>query len=446
MPEENGEGYIAAPAGDGAVTVAVEKQLRYVFTVVSGATPQSGNAEYWDGNILWVTPEDLSALHGYWLEDTRRKLTPAGYESCGAATVPRGSLVLTKRAPIGKVAVLDEPACSNQGCFLLTPQRDQDSRYYYYWLSVQADLLQALGGGSTFMELNTDELKSLDIPEPPASQQRAIADYLDRETARIDALIAAKERLLELLAEKRQALITRAVTRGLDPHVPLRDSGIPWLGKIPKHWAVQRLKFHLEWIEQGWSPVCDNTPAEPAEWGVLKTGCVNGGQFDPSENKRLPDNTNTKPLTQYEVRQGDVLLSRANTKALLGSAVLVGDVRPRLLLCDKLYRLGVNDSSLLRRYLVIFLGCPAGRHEFERDATGTSGSMQNIGQDSVRNLWLPVPPLSEQEEIVTFVNAKNAKLDVLRLATERTIAHLKERRSALIAAAVTGHIDIKTAS
>ena len=155
---------------------------------------------------MWVTPEDLSSLDSYWLEDTRRKITQVGYESCGTTTAPRGSIVLTKRAPIGQVAVLAEPCCSNQGCFLLTPRRDQDSRYYYYWLSVQTDRLQVLGRGSTFMELSTDELKSLHIPQPPLSRQCAIADYLDRETARIDGLIAAKERLLHILAEKRRAL------------------------------------------------------------------------------------------------------------------------------------------------------------------------------------------------------------------------------------------------
>jgi len=180
--------------------------------------------------------------------------------------------------------------------------------------------------------------------------------------------------------------------------------------------------------------------ADLDEWGVLKAGCVNGWDFDPSENKRLPENV--EPLTHYEIRQGDVLMSRANTTALLGSTVLVREVRPRLLLCDKLYRLCVNESSLCKEYLVAFLRSPAGRYEFERDATGASNSMQNIGQDSVRNLWLPIPPLDEQRAIVAHISAETAKLDALRSATERTIALLKERRAALIAAAVAGRMTI----
>jgi type I restriction enzyme S subunit len=136
-------------------------------------------------------------------------------------------------------------------------------------------------------------------------------------------------------------------------------------------------------------------------------------------------------------------MSRANTTALLGSMALVGDIRPRLLLCDKLYRLSVYDSQLNKEFLVTFLRCSAGRFEFERDATGASNSMQNIGQDSVRNVWLPVPPLIEQRGIVAHVAARTGKLDALRSATERTIVLLKERRAALIAAAVTGQIDVQ---
>lgn len=285
-----------------------------------------------------------------------------------------------------------------------------------------------------------DVVANLEIPIPPLREQRAIASYLDRETARIDGLVAAKKSVLGLLAEKRRALITHAVTRGLRLNVPLRDSGIPWLREIPAHWKAQRLKFHLLALEQGWSPQCDNTCADIDEWGVLRTGCANGGVFDPADNKRLP--ADIEPLLRYEVRKGDVVMSRANTTGLLGSAALVGQVRARLLLCDKLYRLTVDESGLSKRYLIAFLGCPAGRHALERDASGASNSMQNIGQDSVRDLWLPLPPMVEQRAIVAHIAAETAKLDALSAATQRTIVLLKERRAALIAAAVTGKVSL----
>lgn len=305
--------------------------------IISGATPESDKPEYWNGDIFWVTPEDVGRIKtGYWLRETKRTVTMEGYNSCGTTIAPRDSIILTKRAPIGQLAVLDTDACSNQGCLLLTTKSRTDSRFFYYFLSAESSSLQALGRGSTFMELSVDDLKTLHIPVPNLEEQQTIADHLDRETAKLDALIAAKERLLGLLAEKRRALITRAVTRGLNPDIPMRDSGIPWLGQVPEDWKIERLKFHLCRIEQGWSPQCDNTPADEDEWGVMKAGCVNGLFFDENDNKRLPKDLT--PLTEYELRPGDVLMSRANTTELLGSTVLVQTVRPRLLLCKTFAR------------------------------------------------------------------------------------------------------------
>ena len=208
---------IAAVDGGDGVSWPVQKQLRHVFAVSSGATPASGNADYWDGEILWATPEDIGGVDGYWLRSTRRRITRAGYESCGASIAPSKSILLTKRAPIGQVALLAKAACSNQGCFLLIPNDSTDTRYYYYWLSVQTEYLQGLGRGSTFLELSTNELKSLQVPVPRLSQQRAIADYLDRETARLDALAAAVRDTITLLKERRAALIAAAVTGQIGP-------------------------------------------------------------------------------------------------------------------------------------------------------------------------------------------------------------------------------------
>jgi type I restriction enzyme S subunit len=379
--------------------------------------------------------------------NTEDHITLEGLESSAAKLVAPGAVLLVMRSGILRhsipVAINRVPVALNQDMRALIPIPRVEARYLARLMEGhQQQLLNAWSKvGSTVESLESDLVGETEIAVPPLTQQRAIADYLDREIARLDAMVGAKERVLELLAEKRRALITRAVTRGLDPRAPLRDSGIPWLGKIPTAWRIERLKFHLHWVEQGWSPICDSMPAALDEWGVLKAGCVNGWDFDPNENKRLPDDT--EPLPQYEVRQGDVLMSRANTTALLGSTALVGEVRPRLLLCDKLYRLGVNDATLCRQYLVAFLRSPVGRYEFERDATGASNSMQNIGQDSVRNLWLPIPPIEEQRTIIGHIAEATVKLEAMHTAIEQTVRLLKERRAALIAAAVTGQIDVE---
>jgi len=357
-----------------------------------------------------------------------------------------GDLLFTTEAPLGQVALVDrEDIALAQRIIKMRPKPDAlVNRFLLYWIRsmpFQAELV-GWATGSTAQGIKAEKLHKLSVLLPPLTDQHSISDFLDRETARLDGLVAAKERVLELLAEKRRALITRAVTCGITPGVPLQNCGISWLGEIVAHWKIERLKFHLHGVEQGWSPQCDNIAAEVDEWGVLKAGCVNGTEFDPNENKRLPGNQEI--LTEFEVRAGDVLMSRANTTELLGSTALIRAVRARLLLCDKLYRLDVNESTLCKEYLVWFLRCPSGRYEFERDATGASNSMQNIGQDSVRNLWIPIPPIDEQRAIVSYIAAETSKLDALRSATERTISLLKERRAALIAAAVTGQLDTKS--
>jgi type I restriction enzyme S subunit len=200
-----------------------------------------------------------------------------------------------------------------------------------------------------------------------------------------------------------------------------------------------RLKFLLDSIEQGWSPECDNVTAQDGEWGVLKTGCVNGAVFNPGENKRLP--AIVDPIPEYEVRPGDVLMSRANTTELVGSAAYVRETPPRLLLCDKLYRLTAKPRVVQPRFLAWFLASATARSQLEPEATGTSGSMQNIGQDTVRDLWMPMLAYSQQVGVADYLDLETARLDALVAAKGRVLGLLAEKRRALITRAVTRGLD-----
>jgi len=294
------------------------------------------------------------------------------------------------------------------------------------------------------LRLYWDEFKTLSITLPPATEQTAIAAFLDRETAKIDALIAEQDKLLALLTEKRQATISHAVTKGLDPDVPMKDSGVKWLGEVPRHWKLMRIRHLVSTIEQGWSPQCENFPVEaPDEWGVLKVGCVNGGFFRPSENKKLP--LELAPMPAYALKRGDLLISRANTRELVGSAAVVQRDFNNLLLCDKLYRLRLAPGKCLAAFAAAYLSTREARSQIELDATGASSSMLNIGQSAVLDLLMPLPVMDEQKAIAEFISAETARLDALAAEATRAIALLKERRSALISAAVTGKIDVRNA-
>ncbi|GAB3589617.1 restriction endonuclease subunit S domain-containing protein [Hymenobacter daeguensis] len=221
-------------------------------------------------------------------------------------------------------------------------------------------------------------------------------------------------------------------------YVKTTKTGLPWVPVVPAHWEIKRLRFLAEGIEQGWSPQCNNHPAEGDEWGVLKVGCVNGNAFNPQENKQLP--AELEPRTEYQIQLGDILISRANTRELLGSAGIVDKLTTKLLLCDKLYRLRVNDT-IDKRFLVNYLRSKAARAHYECEATGTSGSMQNIGQDTIANLQVPLPPLDEQHAIVAFLDEQTARLDALLARQHRLLRLLAEKRTALITQAVTQGLD-----
>ncbi|MDT6960789.1 restriction endonuclease subunit S [Cupriavidus sp. SZY C1] len=292
-------------------------------------------------------------------------------------------------------------------------------------------------------ELRFSNFAQVPLPVVPIGEQREIAAFLDRETGKIDALIAEQEKLLTLLAEKRHATISHAVTRGLNPNARMKDSGVARLGEVPGHWIVCTLRRTLLRIEQGWSPECINRPLEGMEWGVLKTGCVNGGVFNPIENKALPEAL--EPLAALEVHDGDLLMSRASgSPKLVGSVAYISNPPPRLMLSDKIFRLHLK-SWVLPRFLSIALNSVGLRQQIEASISGAEGLANNLPQSSLKDFWIAIPPEQEQEEIAGFVDAETAKLDALKAEAERTIELLKERRSALIAAATTGKVDVRNA-
>lgn len=360
-----------------------------------------------------------------------------------------GELLVSKLNPRkGNVLIAEKKGpvtvCSSEFVALVPKSIDLRFGYYLYASEITRERLSAVVQSATrsHQRANPDEIKKFWFAVPPQNEQRAIAAYLDRKTTAIDALIGKKERLIELLQEKRQTLITQAVTKGLDPNASMKDSGIEWLGTIPAHWTLVPLRRRLLQIEQGWSPACESRPADEGEWGVLKVGCVNYGMFNYLENKALP--SDLTPLPVLEVGRGDVLISRANTRELVGSAALVSEVPSRLMLCDKLFRVGYRPDAVDAAYLVLALQSSITRRQFERDATGASGSMQNIGQDSIRNVVLPWPPLQEQRVLAARLDEAFKRVSRVTAGVGEQITRLREYRQALISAAVTGKIDVSS--
>ena len=316
-----------------------------------------------------------------------------------------------------------------------------DPRYLYYAVSSNEFVEDVISRsvGVSYPAINADELITLKIAVPSSAEQRAIAAFLNRETAKIDAAVAAQRRLIELLAEKRQATISHAVTKGVNPDAPMKDSGIEWLGEIPAHWEVRQFRNVIRSISSGCSVNANDVPAGEGELAVLKTSCVYSGVFEPQENKAVFAEDTDRVSCHVEADR--LIVSRMNTPELVGSAGATTESQANLFLPDRLWQIAFNniETGFVHR----FTQCPVYRIQVRMACDGTSSSMQNLDQNSFKSFLLPIPPAREQLLIVQFLHQADAKTAVVVNAAQLAIALLKERRAALISAAVTGKIDVR---
>lgn len=378
--------------------------------------------------IKFHDPEDIDRITS-WLQQDDVLINSTGTGTLGRVAHVREEPMLPMFAD-GHVTIIRDSA------------RRFVPRYLFYVLSVQQEqvTVECAEGATNQIELSRHRLGNKYIDWLSTATQRQVVTLLDQRIGTLDKLIAGKKHLLDLLAEKRRALITRVVTQGLNPTAQLRDSGIPCLGKIPGHWEAIRLKYLISRLEQGWSPQCYSYPATEGGFGVLKTGCVNGGEFRESQNKMLPPEM--VPPDGIEIAVGDILMSRASGSiALIGSVALVTkQPKARLLLSDKIFRLSGVQDRCTNFFLTLVMGAQPLRTQIQAMISGADGLANNISKSDVCELWLPVPPIDEQHAITTHVRREVKKLASLAEVTERTIALLQERRSALISAAVTGQL------
>ncbi len=306
--------------------------------------------------------------------------------------------------------------------------------------------LQVRSKGVWISRLQLTDTAFLDapIPLPPPDEQAAIVRFLDWANGRLERAIRAKRKVIALLNEQKQAIIHRAVTRGLDPSVPLKPSGIPWLGDIPQHWEVRRLRTLVHQIDQGVSPLAVGFLAEGDSWGVLKSGCVNRGVFRETEHKQLARTFQIDPAIVVKV--GDVLISRAcGSPTLVGSVGRVKSLRYQLILSDKTFRACFRDCVDVD-FMVFAMNCRYYRHQVEKAISGAEGMANNLPLSSLRDFVFAIPPTDEAAAIAGYLEGETAGLQTTISRLEREIDLLREYRTRLVADVVTGKLDVREAS
>lgn len=317
------------------------------------------------------------------------------------------------------------------------------TRYYSYLFRSEgfADEFYRQGTGivDDLWSTNWTRMKNILVARPPHAEQERIADYLDTRTAEIDALVAGCEREVELLLEYRKAVVSEAVTKGLDPDVPMKDSGVEWIGEIPETWLAAPLKHIVVSIESGTSLDGASWPASENEKGVLTLSAVYQSRFDANQNKAI--STELYGRLSCPLKSGTLLISRCNTSEWVGTAAYVTDAPDNLFLPDKLWQL-TFDSDFVCRFIQYALQANAARNYFAALSVGASSTMQNIAKSDLLATPIAIPNGNGVAEIVAYLDTKTAEIDALIDAKQTMADKLREYRRSLISEAVTGKFKV----
>ena len=313
-----------------------------------------------------------------------------------------------------------------------------DPKYLGYLLRAYdvSKVFYSMGGGLR-QSMKYGDIKRMPLVMPTKAEQSEIASFLDRETAKIDALITEQQRLIELLQEKRQAVISHAVTKGLNPNAPMKDSGVEWLGEVPEHWEVKPLK-HLANIQTGMAKGKDVDGMETREAPFLRVANVQDGYLDLEDVHVIT--VPASAVERYLLRKGDVLMNEGGDFDKLGRGCLWNGEIDECIHQNHVF--AVRPHSVTGDWLNTYTTSkPANSYFISRSKQSTN--LASISSSNLMGLVVPVPPVSEATEILRRLGLKLKEFDGLRKASAKATSLLQERRSALISAAVTGQIDVR---
>ena len=406
-------------------------KVKFCFSLVNGSTPDSSDYDCWDGDIRWITPADMSDTGT--ISQGERFITKYGYNSCGTTLLPAGSIVISSRAPIGKINITTAELCTNQGCKSLI--RTADNRYFYYLFLAGQNELSLLGRGTTFLELSTYDLNEFGIVIPAEDEQKAIADFLDKECAQIDSINADLEKQIELLQQYKKSLITETVTKGLDKSVPMKDSGVEWTSKIPCHWEIKRFKYLCEYITDG-----SHFSPETADEGYpyITAADVKGVGLDYDAAKKISQQDFISlQKAGCQPRKGDVLLVKDG--ATTGRIGMVTSEKPCVVLSSvAILRAPDNMDARYLRYLM-----ESDFVQAQIQASMSGSAMPRTVLSKIINYWGITCPKEEQKEICDFLDRKCGYIETVIETKQVQQSIIQQHKKSLIYEYVTGKKRVK---
>lgn len=409
--------------------------IKRSFSLFAGATPKSDVPEYWDGGIPWITPADY-CTENVEIDGGKRTISQRGMDSCATTLLPIGSIVFSKRAPIGLVVMNSKPLCTNQGCIGCVPNSEVSSRYYYFVMSVFSEQFELYGAGTTFKEISATSFANFLLPVPTIADQQRIASYLDTRCAEIDSLISLQEQMIERLKAYKQSVITEAVTRGLDPNAKLVPSGIDWIGDIPEGWKITDLKRLCSSITDG-SHFSPERQVEGMPYITAADVRGKGIDYDNAMRISLDD---YKQLESQGCRphKGDVLLVKDG--ATTGRVGMMIDNEKCVLLSSVAMLTPKEDID--SDYLMYLIQSDVVQARIKLLMAGSA--MPRVTLKKINSLMGLLISLPEQHAIASYLDTKCADIDRLIALKQQKIVTLKDYKKSVIYEAVTGKTEISS--
>ena len=407
-------------------------KLKYVCKVENGSTPKSNIDEFWDDSLKWFTPNDFRNItNNFYLEIPNRFISQKGLENSGCSFIKEESILLTTRAPVGKVAKIKGGFTFNQGCKSLSP-KNLDIGFLYYSLQNSEQFLKSLSRGTTFKELSTDELLNFKIHIPELKIQKLISKFLDKKIQTIDNLIKKIEKKIELLKEQKTALINQCVTKGLNPNVEKKDSGVEWIGKIPSHWQLLRLN-NLGRFSKGKGITKDKIK-------VNGNKCIRCGEIYTTYELRfnrtrsfIDDDTSDESVLATK----GVLLFAGDGESLeeIGKCI-VYEGEEDLYIGGGINVFTPKQEKVIPIYLSYVMNSESVIYQKSRQGKGEI--VVHIYSKQLKEIRLGLPSIKEQQQIVEYLDQKTSLIDKIISYENKRLLFLKEYKKSLISEVVTG--------
>jgi type I restriction enzyme S subunit len=412
------------------------RKIKNNFMIYAGATPKSEKTEYWDGGIPWITPADFKTTDKY-VSSGRKSLTALGYDSCGTTLVPAGSIIFSKRAPVGSVVIAKNTLCTNQGCLACIPNDAVNNTYFYYCMSIFTEQFELVSAGTTFKEIAASTFASFLLPCPPLSQQNEIVNFLDKESSRIDSMLSKTRSSIEEYKKLKQAVITQAVTKGVRGEREMKDSGVEWIGEIPKKWNRCKLNSICTFINGDRSK---NYPSSEdfQDIGIPFIGADSlNGFFVDTYSARHISPAKYASMGGLKITQGDILYTLRGSTIGKNAIANFNDGT----IASSLVGIRVK-SPFLASSSFLFYWLNSLNEFVQRDLCINGSTAPNLSAENVAQFFIYIPDITEQHEIADYLDAKCAEIDKLIAKKEQLVKELDSYKKSLIYEVVTGKREV----